>query len=526
MVEPHTKPGAVQDEELDELPPMDGDSDDDADAEADADDLDADPDAASLDPLDDKTGEGDPLEEMEFGGSESGWLEDAADADGLDVGGAEIDGEEDESSDLLQGTEEPGVEDEDFALGADEAQPLVDAGEEGFDGEEEDLHEEDLPRLDSGDDDEADDVDLGGDGWILAHDDAEEARPAWTEHPWEPAGAPVQLPAGAIDAVACAGRGVIAAGAGVLSRVDLEGGAEALEALGLHGGAMSSLFVETHSLIVSTARAGVLASRDGGATFADANGWRSAVQRSDADAALEIAWAGGELWGRTASGALVRSLDAGRSWAVVALEHRVVAIAVDPRGRLVALTRTPEGIALGRASEVGESGLVWSPLPALPPVPPRTPIALVVRGEHVAVRIEGRGVFRAARTRVTGEDGWSRLAGTGGATAATFADDEGTLLVALYSATEERSWLVQARGASVRVVAELGETPFGEKGFGEKGFGEKGLDDTGLGEKELGEKDDPEARVRSLVWDDAHGVAWAAGGFGLVALHPPPATPR
>jgi hypothetical protein len=514
MVEPHAKPFALHDEELDELPPLDGDSDDDeSDTDsASADDLDNAGDAGKegKTDLDDATGEGDPLDEMEFGGSESGWLEDAADADGLDVGGAEIDDEDNESSDLLEGAEGPGVEDDDFALGTDEPQQAMDAGEEGFDGEDEELREEDLPRLDSGEDAEVDDADLG-EGWLPSHDqdETEEARPGWDERTWSPAGAPVQLAAGAVDAVVCAGRGVIAASVALtdtpssvtLSRVDLEGAAEALEAAGLRGGAVTSLCSEKTTLLVSTSRAGVLVSRDGGATFVDANGWRDVAPRGDADAGLEIALSRGEVWGRTSGGALVRSGDSGHVWGAVAVDGRIVAIAVDAGsgtrpGGLVALARRGERgdvLALGRDVD-GE--IVWTILPALPQLPfsptrSAESVALVVRGTHVAVRVGGHGVLRATAA------GWSRIEGSGAATAATFSDEDGTLLVALYSTTEERAWLAHAQGESLRLrlVAEVGEAT-------------------------VGDRDEPEARVRCLVWDDAHGVAWAAGGFGLVALHP------
>ncbi len=180
-----------EEDELDDLPPLDGMEGEDEADETDE-ELDEEP-SDGLDPMDDSTAEGDPLEEIEVSGSESGWLEDAGESDGLDVGAPDTFGAEEENSTLLEGAEDPDLSEEELSLGSGvggyggAGESIVgDAGEEGFEDEEEDLHEEDLPRLDSGQDDtaEADDADLLE---ALPEEDAivEDARPPWNDRAWE-----------------------------------------------------------------------------------------------------------------------------------------------------------------------------------------------------------------------------------------------------------------------------------------------------------------------------------------------------
>jgi hypothetical protein len=174
----------LEEEELDELPPMDGDdADDDPDADAAAEDLDEEP-ADGADPMDDSTGEGDPIEEIETSGAEAGWLDDAGDSEALDVGTPETFGTEEEGATLLEGADEPDVGEEDLSIGAEDESNVADAGEEGFADEEEDLREEDLPRLDSDEEDvEPDDSDLLE--GLPEEDASEESRPPWDDRAWE-----------------------------------------------------------------------------------------------------------------------------------------------------------------------------------------------------------------------------------------------------------------------------------------------------------------------------------------------------
>jgi hypothetical protein len=87
---------------------------------------------------------------------------------------------------------------------------------------------------------------------------------------------------------------------------------------------------------------------------------------------------------------------------------------------------------------------------------------------------------------------WGRVPGTETATAIGWQKDEIVLAVGLHDPIEERAWLarVSARG-EVRVVAEV-----------------------------FGARPDAEGGILSLACDDARGVVWIAGGFGVAAFQP------
>jgi hypothetical protein len=480
-----------EDDELDDLPPIDGDE---VEEEGDeAEELDEEP-ADGGDPLDDSTGEDDPLEEIEVSGAETGWLDDAGESDALDVGAPETFGEEDESPTLLDGAEENELGEDELTFGAglgSEDDSLVgDAGEEGFEEEEEDLREEDLPRLDSGQDDtaESDDVDL-----LEALPDeevmTEEPRPPWDDRAWERVEGPAV--AAAVEGIAWSADGMLVVGQG-LARVDRKSEElVALDAVGLRGGAARGIAATGSTVFVSTPRSGVLVSEDGGATFREANGWRALFAPGEADGVLEIVVAGAELWGRGASGALVWSGDHGTSWSRALPEHRFEAIAADAAsGQIVALAREESSTSVARGAN-GEGGkLVVSSVAVLPA---GRILSFAVHRDRLAVAL-GRGAFRIDGTAGAA---WERLEGTAGLTAMGFARGDGTLLIALHSEGEGRAWLLEARqGAPAFIVAEMG--------------------DVGASAAEEGD----EARVRALCWDGAAGVVWAGGGFGLVALRP------
>jgi hypothetical protein len=477
------KPPPPEEDELDELPPIDGDGGDEADDELMPEELDDDPEDGAADPLDDSTGEGDPLEEIEVNGSESGWLDDAGDSDGLDVGTPDTFGEEEESSTLLEGAEELDVGEEEFAFGAEDGSLVGDAGEEGFEDEDEDLREEDLPRLDSGQDDaESEDVDVGEP--LIDDDVMEETRPPWDDRAWERAeGGPAGL--AAVDSLASVADGVILGGQG-LARIDRAGRLTVLEALGLRGGAPRALLVDGAWLLVATPRAGILVSRDGGRSFAEANGWRSLVVGQEREGALDLALVGGDLWGRTPSGIVLFSGDRGETWSRVLPERRFDAIGGDlEAGDVVAVARDPGGTTIARGAAGTLALSTAGPLPV-------GSMSLAAQGGRLAVGVALRGAFQF--------DGgaWSRLEGTAALTALTFARD-GTLAMALHSEGEGRAWIVEARaGGPARTVAELGDTP-------------------GISSHEDGD----DARVRALSWDAGAGILWAAGGFGLTAFRPP-----
>jgi hypothetical protein len=73
-----------------------------------------------------------------------------------------------------------------------------------------------------------------------------------------------------------------------------------------------------------------------------------------------------------------------------------------------------------------------------------------------------------------------------------FVDDDGTLLVAAYSEVEDMTGLVRIDASGrLSVVARVGAL------------------------RDQGESD---GRVLSLACDDARGVVWLAGGFGVAAF--------
>jgi hypothetical protein len=109
---------------------------------------------------------------------------------------------------------------------------------------------------------------------------------------------------------------------------------------------------------------------------------------------------------------------------------------------------------------------------------------------------------------------WTAYPSLASASAAAFLDDQGTLAVALYGATEDTSWLacVDAKGA--RTVAELGGAGALPDLRGSRGRADSDPEDEG------GDLLHDGCAV-GLTQDDAHGVIWVVGGFGLLALERP-----
>jgi hypothetical protein len=491
-LKPAEKPRDDEDE-LDELPPIDGDGEAGDEPEAGPEDLDEET-ADAGDPLDDSTGEDDPIDEIDVDESEAGWLDDADEDEALDVGAPDALGEEAENGALLEGAEETDVGEDDLTVGLEEETLVGDAGEEGFVDEDEALREEDLPRLDSGDDDtEADDADLGE--GLPDEDAPDESLPPWDDRAWdrvEGAAGGTTEPVAAVTALACAESDLFVAGEGI-ARIDREGNVTALEALGLRGGAPASIVAAREWLALSTPRAGVLVSHDAGRSFAGANDWRACVAPEDAargqqiTALTSLALCGEDLWGCTRGGALVWSADRGATWTRVASEHPIDAISADAAtGELVGLSHGEAGsrtIVRGRRGQLASSPCGHLPGSQI--------LSLAASGGSIAVAFANLGAFRLGDA---GE--WSRLEGTASVTAISHAPG-GTVVVALCSEGEGRAWIVEARGGDgpARIVAELGDAPSNHE-------------------------DEGDLRVRALAWDDSRGVMWAAGAFGLVALRP------
>jgi hypothetical protein len=250
------------DDELDELPPMDGDPAPAAEADVGA-LLEEEAEDASLD---DKTGEDevDDGEDLEVDEAEGGWLDEAADAPDLDLGdvaitefGGDVPADE---------VDEPGVGGEDFGLVEGEERGDLDAGDEGPVAQDEELREQDLPDLDA--DDEGDPQDAS---FVEAGFAADEpAGLPWSAEPWERVGAPVAL--ASATALACSGRGALVAGRAEggdweLARVDLEGASQAVAAAGLDVSQVRALQVDGSTIVALLEGGAAVVSSDAGARF-------------------------------------------------------------------------------------------------------------------------------------------------------------------------------------------------------------------------------------------------------------------
>ena len=169
-------PGGIahdEDDLLIELPPLDGEGEDGNPASFE-DPLDAlGPDGDN--PLDDSTGDDDPVDEpLDTLDDEDG--DDGAEGPAVLDPGPVVD---EPLGTFLGDDEPPGVDGEDFGLG-DAPDTADDAGEEGFEAEDEALRAEDLPSLDADDEGEAEDG-LFYDGIVRAAD----GEIPWDDRGWE-----------------------------------------------------------------------------------------------------------------------------------------------------------------------------------------------------------------------------------------------------------------------------------------------------------------------------------------------------
>jgi hypothetical protein len=473
-VQPERRLPSTDDDELGELPPLDGATDDDGD-EAAEDLKDDEIPSDDGDPFDDETGEGDAVPELEGEEAEHGWLADAADAETLDVGVADVvdDGEDD---DWLRDNDEPGVGDEDFELETEDDDRVADAGEEGPEAEDEALREEDLPRLDADEDGEADDASF----YDPLPDAPKPATGRTPDQAWDRVVGQVQQ-VGAVHAVACATRGVLAGGT-QLVRVDLEGGVEPVAAKGLSGAEVTGLCFDGAVLVAVTER-GIFVSRDAGATFAEGTGWRERVSTSEAAGPLDVVLGVDHLWARTTSGKLLTSGDLGTTWEIAETDGFVLAIGADDKGALVTLTCALGGAEVVRG--VGEATETTRLPGSLSSLRPGAQASITARGAAVALATLDGGVARTLDGQA-----WSHVEGTEGAVAVQFIDGTGTLLAVTVSEEQDGVTLVRVSNESAaRVVASI-------------------------------DGDGGEGSV-ALTWDEAHAVAWVGGAFGLVAYQPP-----
>ena len=421
-------PAPPDDESLDELPPMDGADGD--EGEPAAEDLDEDSDEGAADPFDDATGEGDPLDETTVQNAlGTGAAREVVQESGWLVDSAEADDLEIGAHDL-----EIGERDD---LRSDVDEPGV--GDEDFG---------------LGADESKSDIDGGEEGPDAADEELREEDLPELDADDE----------GELEDPALGERWLVGALSEVVTeearpawddrawdRVALVARA-ALDAAGVAAGAVTALSAADGLVVLATDRdPRVYASSDDGKTFAVKDGWHCRAH---------TLFAGDTL---PESGAL--------------------AATVERDGTPVVLLRGDgDDLAISR----GKEGAEPVPVAADVAVLPNMAIAVASRAPALALGQHGAGAYRAL-------DGvaWSRIEGTASTTALAFVDDAGTLLVALYSPAEERTWLVRVGADGVaHTVAELGG------------------DDT----------DDLDVRVHAIAWDEPRRIAWVAGAFGIAGF--------
>ena|GEM_PF-1508493 len=466
--------GAGPEDELDPLPPLDGDGRDEPEAEE-GDFGDALADDGAEASLDDATAEDDSPDasELEVDEGDEGWLDEAPDAPDLDIGGpALVDfGDEDDGMD---DDDPPDGGDEDYGFGGGPERGDLDGGDEGPLDADEELKEADLPALDADDQGEVDDSSLVDPGF----GSDEPLGVPWAAEPWSRVGAPLAL--ASATAVACAGRGALVvahveSGAAELLRIDLEGTCQGLAATGLDVGAVRALGAAGDLVAAALEDGRMLWSRDGGASFAPVG---------EGVAAADVVVASTASWARTPSGGLLAIREDGTVLARGATPGTVAALARDGGGGAAALVVDEAGrpVAVVRGRTDGSVAREVLPPPEAP-----WPVAFAARGEHVAYAARRDGVVR----RVAGGR-WAQVSWGGQVTALAFVDEAGSLVAATYSDADDTTALVRVDATGEpRVVALVGP----------------GRADA-----------DGDGRVTAMAYDDARGVVWVVGGLGVAAF--------
>jgi hypothetical protein len=462
-------------DELEDLPPLDGDTEEAPEADLEIDDV-----GGIAGDLDDTTSENDPVDaaDLDIGGPESTWLNEAGDAADLDIGeSGAIDLREE---DALDGDDEAGGASggvgEDYGFDDTAERAVLDGGDEGPLDADEELRDEDLPALDADDEGEGSDATF----WEGRLPAEESATYTWAAKPWARVGAPLALVQA--RAIACVSRGALVAartegGLGEIVRVDLEGSVEPRSIAGVEPTAVRRFSADGGDVAVLL---------EGGGLYVGGAGAGEAFETVApgipvADAVL----AGGAIWLRTSSGALLFSGDRGRNFSRCPIPGSVVAIARDGAVGIVALAvddaRKPLAIIRGLA----QGATVREPVDATGPV--GSPVVFAARGGAVGY------VARAGRLVRRGVDGvWSSFEWEGKITALSFVDDAGTLLAATYSDADEATALVRLdRSGRPALVARLGPSV---------------------------DHADSDGQAVALACDDSRGVVWVAGGFGVAAF--------
>ncbi|MGD0675374.1 MAG: hypothetical protein ABSC94_08145 [Polyangiaceae bacterium] len=461
-------PLSSDEEELEELPPLDGDSEEDDSLDTDLDRLDEE----GADWADDSTGEGDPVDadEIEVDEGEGTWLDEASETPDLDLGELGL-LELDAGHSSLDDGEDRGVEAEDFERDEPSDRMGLDAGDEGPVDPDDELRDEDLPALDA-DEERPEEADP----WEPMLADGPVRLP-WAPKPWVRVGAPLGIAQS--TAIACVARGAIVAarddeGRSELALVDLEGSICPLVAEGLGPVSVDALSVDGARIAV-VAHGGRLrvARRADGAFESVAEGMAVA----DAVAVADL------LWIRTTGGGLLVSGDAGRSWTRCPALGVTGAIVRDGMASMAALVIDDAGRSVALIRGAADGTISREPIDAPEAV---IPTVLAARGGPVAY---------ATRTGVArrGLDGvWRSFAWEGRVTALTFVDDVGTLVAAVYLEADDATSLLRIDAAGqTALVARI---------------------DAAQGAP------DSDGQAVGLACDDSRGVIWIAGGFGVATF--------
>jgi hypothetical protein len=484
---PATPTVTGDDIDLADLPPLDGD-----DSEKDGPhpgapargtgDEDIGSDGGS-DDLDDSTGENDALhpDDLEVDAGEGKWLEEPSDAKDLDIGEVEIDtvdvsaaGDADE--------DEPMTEDASVGEGNDTGG--LDSGEEGPQAPDEELRDQDLPDLGEAEDDEvSEDLTLAD-----LPSSEEPLGLGWAPHPWARVGAPVPVVAAA--AVACTARGAFVVGVAerggpgkrpaALFRVDLEGGCQPIATDGI-AGPLAAVSADGDLVAVRT-ETEVFVAR-GGASF---------TSMSDLPDASEVVVASGVVWARSEGGKLFACTTASGRFVEQPSGAVVVGLAADGAGQVTALLADHADRPVGVVRSLRDGSLRKEPIVLVGLVggaeaygPPRRGV-IAAHGSRIAY------VSRAGVVSGGVGGSWHEHALTGHVIALAFVDRGEGLVAAVYSDSDDTTGLVRIDGdGPPRVMALLGPTQADMESDG----------------KALG-----------LASDDARGVVWVVGGFGVAAF--------
>ncbi|MCL2448465.1 MAG: hypothetical protein FWD17_05915 [Polyangiaceae bacterium] len=472
-----TPPPAPPEDELDDLPPLDGATED---LEAELDDDEPLTGDGGSDDLDDSTLEDEPVDASELEVDEHGpsWLDDGSDSDGPDLGETgplELRDEDPYDAD----DDGPSAAGEDFGFD-DTERVVLDGGDEGPLDPDDELREEDLPSLDADDEGEGDDAAF----WEGRLSAEEPAGFAWAQKPWLRVGAPLSLVEA--RALACVSRGALVcarteSSAREVVRVDLEGGTEPVP-VALSGeqpvrrisadGGRVALVLDSGQLWIRSAEEGRFERVAAGVSVADA---------------IVV---GAEVWVRTSSGALLASPDGGQTLARCPVPGNAAAFALDcdaaDEGGVIVLVTDDARQPLALVRGVPGGAVVRQPLDSAGAVGSQGLFA--ARGGSLAYLSRNERIIR----RTSSGKAWESFEWEGKVTALSFIDSAGTLLAAVYSEADDATALVRidaaARPAIVARVGALAESP------------------------------QADGRVAAIVPDESRGVVWVAGGFGVAVF--------